>query len=342
MDLILRSIHWLCSPSGLTATLYDVPEQTETPITTTGGFSEMVWALVYCLFSTIWNVLPIAVVVIVFQLLVLRRPLQNLPRLIWGFCFVILGLTFFLVGLEFALFPLGEEMARQLTSPEFLGLPTMLGSTAVVESIPWQRFYWTYLFAFFIGFSTTVAEPSLIAVAMKAEEVSGGAVKARGLRMAVALGVGVGITLGTFRIVVGQPLAAYIIPGYIFVMIQTYLAPRAIVPLAYDSGGVTTSTVTVPLVTALGLGLSTQIPGRNPLLDGFGLIAFASLFPIISVLGYAQAGQWLERRRQAKMKRDEISNSTLDSENTAKTHADVSTSTTSIQQETITISKERP
>jgi hypothetical protein len=338
MDLMFGGTTWLCSMIGLIAAI-DVPEQMGSPNATTGGFSEMAWALVNCLFSTIWNVLPIAVVVIVFQLLVLRRPLQNLPRLIWGFCFVILGLTFFLVGLEFALFPLGEEMARQLTSPDFLGRPSALGSSASVESIPWQRFYWTYLFAFFIGFSTTVAEPSLIAVAMKAEEVSGGAVKARGLRMAVALGVGVGITLGTYRIVVGQPLAAYIIPGYIFVMIQTYLAPRAIVPLAYDSGGVTTSTVTVPLVTALGLGLSTQIPGRNPLLDGFGLIAFASLFPIISVLGYAQVGQWLEGRLQTRIKRDENSSSTSDSENTASTNSDAATSTTSNQQESLTRSQ---
>lgn len=256
----------------------------------------LTWYLVECFGSTIWNVLPIAAVVIVFQVLVLRRPLQNLPRLSWGFLFVVLGLTFFLVGLEVALFPLGQAMALQLTSPEFLGGEADFGDREIAGQVAWYRFYWTYLFAFLIGFSTTVAEPSLIAVAMKAEEVSGGAVRANGLRFAVALGVAVGITLGAFRIVMGHPLALYIIIGYVFVMIQTYWAPRSIVPLAYDSGGVTTSTVTVPLVTALGLGLASQIPGRNPLVDGFGLIAFASLFPIISVLGYAQLGQWLQDR----------------------------------------------
>ncbi len=265
-------------------------------VATDSAEDSLTWYLVECFGSTIWNVLPIAAVVIVFQVLVLRRPLQNLPSLSWGFLFVVLGLTFFLVGLEVALFPLGQAMARQLTSPEFLGDQVDFGGREIPAQVVWYRFYWTYLFAFLIGFSTTVAEPSLIAVAMKAEEVSGGAVRARGLRFAVALGVAVGITLGAFRIVMGHPLALYIILGYVFVMIQTYWAPRSIVPLAYDSGGVTTSTVTVPLVTALGLGLASQIPGRNPLVDGFGLIAFASLFPIISVLGYAQLEHWLQQR----------------------------------------------
>jgi hypothetical protein len=144
-----------------------------------------------------------------------------------------------------------------------------------------------YLFAFMIGFSTTIAEPSLIAVAIKANEVSGGAIGAWGLRIAVALGVAFGITLGCYRIVVGDPIHWYIIAGYVVVMLQTAFAPKLIIPLAYDSGGVTTSTVTVPLVAALGLGLAETVPGRNPLIDGFGLIAFASLFPIMSVMAYA-------------------------------------------------------
>jgi hypothetical protein len=152
------------------------------------------------------------------------------------------------------------------------------------------------LFAFCIGFSTTIAEPSLLAVAIKANQVSAGAISVNGLRIAVALGVAVGIALGSYRIVVGDPIHYYIIAGYILVVIQTYYAPKFIVPLAYDSGGVTTSTVTVPLVTALGLGLASTVPGRNPMIDGFGLIAFASLFPIISVMAYAQLTQYLTAR----------------------------------------------
>ncbi|MCI5126758.1 MAG: DUF1538 domain-containing protein, partial [Candidatus Electrothrix sp. AR5] len=144
------------------------------------------------------------------------------------------------------------------------------------------------------------AEPSLIAVAYKANEVSGGTISQWGLRITVAVGVAFGISLGTFRIVSGTPLYLYILTGYIIVIIQTLFAPKNIIPLAYDSGGVTTSTVTVPLVAALGLGLASTVPGRNPALDGFGLIAFASLFPIITVLGYAQFGQWMTARRRKK------------------------------------------
>jgi hypothetical protein len=151
---------------------------------------------------------------------------------------------------------------------------------------------WIYLFAFMIGFATTIAEPALIAVAFKANEVSGGVIGQWGLRITVAIGVAVGITLGVFRIVSGTPLYIYILIGYLIVVAQTIFAPRNIIPLAYDSGGVTTSTVTVPLVAALGLGLSASVPGRNPALDSFGLIAFASLFPIITVLGYAQYMHW--------------------------------------------------
>ena len=136
-----------------------------------------------------------------------------------------------------------------------------------------------------------------LAVAIKAREVSGGVLGVWGLRVAVAIGVAVGIALGTFRIVTGTPLHYYIIVGYVIVVIQTLFAPREIIPLAYDSGGVTTSTVTVPIVAALGLGLSSAVPGRNPAIDGFGLIAFASLFPIISVLAYAQCAHWLGRRK---------------------------------------------
>jgi hypothetical protein len=157
-----------------------------------------------------------------------------------------------------------------------------------------------------IGFSTTIAEPSLIAVAIKADEVSAGTISQKGLRVTVALGVAFALALGTFRIVTGTSLFIYIMAGYIIVIIQTFFAPKRLIALAYDSGGVTTSTVTVPLVAALGLGLSSAVPGRNPAIDGFGLIAFASLFPIITVLGYAQIMELKTRLFKIKIKKDEI------------------------------------
>lgn len=240
--------------------------------------------------ATSVDVLPIAAVLLTFQLLVLRRRIANLPQVLMGFLFVLIGLTFFLEGLEKALFPLGKLMAQQLTDPDFIAPTDHLGAPT------WQHYSWVYLFAFAIGFATTIAEPSLLAVAMKARQVSGGSIQPWGLRVAVALGVAIGITLGVFRIVTGTPLHYYIIAGYLVVLTQTWFAPRSIIALAYDSGGVTTSTVTVPLVAALGLGLASHIPGRNPMLDGFGLIAFASLFPIMTVLGYAQLGEFSRHR----------------------------------------------
>ncbi|MCW8919419.1 MAG: DUF1538 domain-containing protein [Gammaproteobacteria bacterium] len=240
--------------------------------------------------ATVLDVLPIAAIIFGFQLFVIRRPVPHLKQVLFGFGYVLLGLSLFLVGLEEALFPLGKLMAEQLTAPAFI-----LGE-GVARALRWSDYGWVYLFAFAIGFATTVAEPSLIAVAIKAQEVSAGAISVRGLRTAVALGVAIGIALGTLRIVTGTPLHYYIIVGYIVVIIQTLYAPRMIIALAYDSGGVTTSTVTVPLVTALGLGLASTVPGRSPMLDGFGLIAFASLFPIMSVMGYAQLSHWKARR----------------------------------------------
>lgn len=241
------------------------------------------------LMATVRDIIPIALIIVFFQAVVLRRPLTNTAGLLWGFGFVVLGLTLFLMGLELALFPLGEEMANQLTA----GI-----SDDLVQ--PWFTYYWTYLFAFAIGLSTTIAEPALIAVAMKADEVSGGTIRSSWLRMAVALGVGVGVALGAFRIVIGVPLPYFILTGYAVVVVQTWFAPKQIIPLAYDSGGVTTSTVTVPLVAALGLGLASRIPGRDPIVDGFGLIAFASLFPMMTVMGYAQLATWLQTVNQRK------------------------------------------
>jgi hypothetical protein len=246
--------------------------------------------------ATLIDVLPIAAVLVGFQFLVLRRRIPNLRKVALGFAYVIVGLAIFLQGLEQALFPLGKLMAAQLTDPAFL-----LGQgQTLLAAVRWQDYLWVYVFAFCIGFATTIAEPALIAVAMKAEDVSGGAIGVFGLRIAVALGVAVGIGLGSWRIVVGAPLEHFIMVGYLVVMVQTAFAPRQIIALAYDSGGVTTSTVTVPLVAALGLGLASNVPGRSPMLDGFGLIAFASLFPIISVLAYAQISEWINRRRLSR------------------------------------------
>ena len=248
--------------------------------------------LVATIAETVIDVLPIAIIIVFFQVVVIRRKLQNVARLAVGFVYVLVGLSLFLVGLEKALFPVGRLMATQLTDLNFI-----LGD-APSAMLHWSDYYWIYIFAFCIGASTTVAEPALIAVAIKANQVSAGAIGIWGLRLAVALGVAIGISLGTWRIVVGIPIQYFIIPGYIIVVVQTYFAPKMIVPLAYDSGGVTTSTVTVPIVAALGLGLAETVPGRDPLVDGFGLIAFASLFPMITVMGYAQGSAWLAASRK--------------------------------------------
>jgi hypothetical protein len=246
-------------------------------------------------FSTLFDILPIAIIIFGFQYLVIRKQIKNLKKVLMGMLYVLIGITFFLLGLEEALFPIGRSMAAQLTNPEFLESVRIS-----VGELHWQDYYWVYIFAFAVGAGTTIAEPALIAVAMKAHEVSGGAIGVWGLRIAVAIGVAFGISLGTYRIVVGAPMHYFIIVGYVIVVIQTFFAPKMIVPLAYDSGGVTTSTVTVPLVAALGLGLAETVPGRSPLIDGFGLIAFASLCPIISVMAYAQLSEFKEKRALKK------------------------------------------
>ena len=233
--------------------------------------------LTHELIQTLWAVLPIVVILFGFQVVILKQKIPHLKRIIVGFILVWIGLAFLIIGLEQALFPLGKLMAIQLTSLDFIDNPNH-----------WQSYYWVYIFAGCIGFATTIAEPTLLAIAIKANQVSGGFIKVKALRITVAIGVAIGISLGSFRIVVGWPLHYFIIGGYIIVLIQTYLSPKSIIALAYDSGGVTTSIVTVPIIAALGLGLSSAIEGRNPLIDGFGLIAFASLFPIISVLTYVQ------------------------------------------------------
>ena len=234
------------------------------------------WDIVTDLVAVVKDVLPILIVIFFFQYVVIRKAVPHLHRIVIGIILVILGLYAFILGLEMGLFPIGETIAFQLTG--------MKNDLLI------------YLFGFLIGFSTTMAEPALLAIAMKAEEVSEGRINQTVLRVAVAIGVAIGIALGAYRIVVGGQIHYYIIVGYLIVIAMTYFAPRYIIPIAYDSGGVTTSTVTVPLVAALGLGLAENIEGRNPLIDGFGLIAFASLFPMITVMGYGIYADYLAKK----------------------------------------------
>lgn len=222
------------------------------------------------------DIVPILTVIFFFQLFVIKRSIPHPKKIGIGIILVIIGLYSFIVGLDMGLFPLGETMALQLTEM--------------------KNVFLIYMFGFLIGFSTTMAEPALIAVAMKAKEVSGGRINDFILRIFVALGVAIGIALGCYRIVEGDSIHYYIIVGYILVIVMTYFAPKYIIPIAYDSGGVTTSTVTVPLVAALGLGLATNIPQRDPLIDGFGLIAFASLFPMMTVMGYGIIAEYLIKK----------------------------------------------
>lgn len=240
-------------------------------------------------------ILPIVAVVLFFQFVAIRRPLPNLRRAALGMVYVMLGLVILLEGLELSLFPLGTMMANQLTDPDFIG-PVAEASA----DVDWRNYYWVYLFAAALGFATSIAEPAVIAVAAKVRDVSGGTISQWGLRLAVALGVAIGLLLGTLKLVMGIPLHHFLIPVYLILLVQTWLAPRSIIPVAYDSGGVTTSIITVPLVAALGLGLANALPGRTPLLDGFGLVAFACLFPIMTVMGYAQLSVWLSRRARRR------------------------------------------
>jgi hypothetical protein len=225
--------------------------------------------------AALFDLVPIVVVVSFFQIVVLQQPFPNLGGILVGMLMVLAGLMFFVEGLEIGLFPIGENLSYALTQK---------GSV-----------FWLLLFAFLLGFSTTVAEPALIAIAKEAARIAVEAnlIKpddevsyALGLRMSVAVSVGISIVVGVIRIIKGWPIYYLIIGGYVFVMIMTAFAPAEIIGIAYDAGGVTTSTITVPLVTALGVGLATVIKGRSPLTDGFGLIAFASLMPMIFVMGY--------------------------------------------------------
>ena len=229
------------------------------------------------LLSSVRDLLPIVLVITFFQIFVIQQPVPDFGRILAGSLLVVLGLTFFIRGLEQGLFPIGESIAYAFARKANL--------------------LWLLLFAFALGFGTTIAEPALTAVTAKAATIAAreGAIAndaaamenyALGLRLTVAFAVGVAILVGVFRIIRGWPIQYLIIGGYAGVVIMTFFAPPEIIGIAYDSGGVTTSTVTVPLVTALGVGLATSIKGRNPMIDGFGLIAFASLTPMIFVMAY--------------------------------------------------------
>jgi Protein of unknown function (DUF1538) len=223
------------------------------------------------------DLLPIILVIGFFQFAVLQQPIPNLGEIVIGFVFVVIGLTLFVQGLNMSLFPIGESMAYSFASKGSL--------------------FWLLCFAFALGFGTTIAEPALIAVAREAAVIAANGEMiensaqsmnsyALGLRITVAISVGIAIMIGVFRIIMGWPIQYLIVIGYTGVVIMTVFAPPEIIGIAYDSGGVTTSTITVPLVTALGVGLASSIKGRNPMVDGFGLIAFASLTPMIFVMGY--------------------------------------------------------
>lgn len=233
--------------------------------------------LLLAMLGSMRDLLPIILVIVFFQFFVLQQPLPNIAQILLGVLFVVLGLTFFIHGLEQGLFPIGESMATAFTRKGSL--------------------FWLLVFAFSLGFGTTVAEPALIAVAAEAADVAATGKMiaaseaaresyANGLRYTVALSVGLALVIGVIRILKGWPVQWLIIGGYILVVIMTFFAPEEIIGIAYDSGGVTTSTITVPLVTALGVGLASSIRGRNPMIDGFGLIAFASLTPMIFVMAY--------------------------------------------------------
>ncbi len=234
-------------------------------------------ALCISMLGSLRDLSPIILVILFFQFLVLQQPLPHLLDLVIGLILVVLGLTFFIFGLEMGLFPIGESLANAFARK---------GSA-----------FWLLLFSFALGFGTTIAEPALIAVSNEASEIAADAgfilssteamhSYADGLRYTVAFSVGLAIVIGVLRILMGWPIHWLIIGGYIMVVTMTMFAPREIIGIAYDSGGVTTSTITVPLVTALGVGLASSIKGRNPMIDGFGLIAFASLTPMIFVMAY--------------------------------------------------------
>lgn len=243
--------------------------------------------------GTAMDIVPIAAFMLFFHHVVLGQRLANRRQLAVGFCFMLVGLGFFLLGLEKALFPIGRIMVEQLVAVSVAELPE--------ADAHWFDYHLIFAFAFCIAFGAAIAEPALLAIALKVNDISGGAIHAWGLRVVAAVGVAAGVTVGCIRIVTGIPLHWCMAAGYAVIIVQTLFAPRVIVPLAYDSGGVSTSAVTVPVVTALGLSLAHQVPGRSELLDGFGLLALACVFPVITVLAYAQIASFVENRRLRRL-----------------------------------------
>lgn len=251
---------------------------------------DLVAELLGNLLGTALSVVLVAAFLLFFYRVVLRQKLANPASMVLGLVFVIVGLALFLQGLDKALFPVGRMMVEQLAG--------RVDATQEISGA-W-RYYPVYVFAFCIAFSAAFAEPALLAVAHKVNDISGGAIQATGLRIAAALGVALGVTFGCVRIVTGIPLQWCLAATFMIVIVQTFTAPRAIVALAYDTGAVSTTAVTVPVVTALGLTLAAQVPGRSPVIDGFGLICLACLFPAVTVLAYAQVAVLAEKRQLKK------------------------------------------
>lgn len=242
--------------------------------------------------DTVLDVVPIVFLIAFFQIFVIKKNIPNLKKVVLGVVLVIMGLALFLIGLEKALFPVGELMAKQLSEVDFIE------SSSAYDTSDWRAYYWIYIFSLLIGFATTLAEPTLKVVAIKARQVSGGTLSEWSLRLVVALGAGISLALGMYRIVTGTELYIYLIVFYLIVVVQTFFADKKMIALAYDTGGVTTSTVTVPIVAALGIGLSSTVPGRNPAMDGFGLIALISVVPIITMLAYIQSVDLVKRLKK--------------------------------------------
>ncbi|MCK9454490.1 MAG: DUF1538 domain-containing protein [Sulfurimonas sp.] len=229
-----------------------------------GGFS--ITKVIVDLFDTFKNILPIIATIVIFQYFVIRKPLPNVSRVVFGFIFLILGLYGFIVGIKLGLFPIGESIAQNLV---------------IMNNV-----FFIYLFAFLIGFGTTMAEPALVAVIKQADKMSEKQINVKMIRLLVALGVGMGILIGVYKIVSGGDIWFYIAFFYMLAILLALFAPKDIVAFAFDLGGVTTSAITVPIVTAFGLYLAINIDGRDPLMDGLGLMAFASISPMITVMGY--------------------------------------------------------
>lgn len=238
-----------------------------------------VLGLVQALLATLLDAAPVVLVVGVFQAVILRRRPAHLPRVLVGAAYVVLGLTLFRLGLEWSLLPIGADLSERLTAPVLARLPD--------GEVAWRRFLWLYLFAAMLGFATTMVEPALTAIAERVGALTGGTLRPWTLRLVVAAGVSVGLLLGTVRIVTGFPLP-WAVAGLVgLIALLVAFAPRQLVPLAFDCGGFATSVVTVPMVAAFTVGVATAIPGRDPLTDGFGVILFALLAPVASVLAFA-------------------------------------------------------